>query len=172
MKRILIIGCSGAGKTTLSLRLKNILNLPLIHLDREYWNEGWVESDKAQWKQKIQEMIRHEQWIMDGNYGGTMDIRMERADTIAFLYYPTWLCLWRVIKRTMKYYGRSRPDMAEGCEERWSWQFIRYVWNYNQTRAPKILKKLEGLEQEKEIMIFRKPKDTSTFMEGLIASRG
>jgi len=114
----MVIGCCGSGKSTFSKQLKAMLNLELIHLDQYYWKPHWVESDSAEWSNKVQELANKEAWIMDGNYAGTMKWRIARADTIIYLDRSTLTCLWRVIKRTIQHYGKSRPDMPEGCKER------------------------------------------------------
>jgi adenylate kinase family enzyme len=118
VKKILIIGSGGAGKSTLACELGTILGLEVIHLDAWYWNPGWVETPKAEWQNIIQDLTLRESWIMDGNYGGTLDVRLSVADTVIFLDFPRLLCLSRVIKRRFIYAGQSRPDMASDCPER------------------------------------------------------
>ncbi|MEL7122101.1 MAG: adenylate kinase, partial [Bacteroidota bacterium] len=136
MKRIMIIGCGGAGKSTLARQLHEKTGLPLIHLDKHYWLPNWVESDKKAWKQKVQQFAHEEDWIIDGNYGGTMDIRLERATTVIFLDRSRWLCLYRVMMRLLKNKGQTRMDMGAGCKERFNWEFMSYVFHYNETRRP------------------------------------
>ena len=84
MKRVLVIGCGGAGKTTLSRQLSVLTGLPVIHLDQYFWKRGWIAEEKHRWKDKVQELARAEEWIMDGNYGGTLEIRYKRCDMILF----------------------------------------------------------------------------------------
>lgn len=81
-KRIMIIGSPGSGKSTFARQLADITGRPLIHLDKEFWNSGWVETPRAEWRKKQELFISGDEWIIDGNYGGTMLIRMEKADTI------------------------------------------------------------------------------------------
>ncbi|MHC0064340.1 hypothetical protein ACWATR_15805 [Nostoc sp. UIC 10890] len=89
MKKILIIGSGGAGKSTLARELGTILGLEVIHLDVWYWNPGWVETPKTKWQSIIQDLTLRESWIMDGNYSGTLDIRLSVADTVFFVkFYP------------------------------------------------------------------------------------
>ncbi|MEH2257160.1 AAA family ATPase [Nostoc sp.] len=126
MKKILIIGSGGAGKSTLARELGTILSLEVIHLDAWYWNPGWVETPKTEWQSIIQDLTLRESWIMDGNYGGTLDVRLSVADTVIFLDFPRILCLSRVIKRRFTYAGQSRPDMALDCPESPSITFQDY----------------------------------------------
>jgi len=164
-KRIMVIGCSGAGKSTLSNSLSEKLSLPIIHLDQEYWLPNWQETPKEIWEKKVSQLIEQKEWIMDGNFGGTQDMRMARADTVIFLYYSRWLCLFRAIRRINKYHGVSRPDMSPGCPERYDLSFFHFILFYNHTRAPTILKRLAGLGPEKNVFIFRKPAELEQWLK-------
>lgn len=130
MKRVLIIGSGGSGKSTLALRLQKITGLPLVHLDRMYWHPGWEKTPKDEWLAKIAEITAADEWILDGNFDGTLDERLTRADTVIFLDLPRYLCIFRVIKRRLSYRGTNRPDMSEGCNEKldaeYLWWLVRY----------------------------------------------
>lgn len=167
MQRIMVIGCGGAGKSTFSKNLGAILGFEVIHLDQHYWKPNWVESSSEEWKKKVEQLSGKPSWIIDGNYGGTMDLRLARADTIIFLDYSTIKCLWRITKRILRYWGRSRPDMSEGCNERFDWIFYHYVATYNKTRRPGLLKKLDQFKNEKQVLILRNDRETSNFLEKL-----
>ena len=122
-----------------------------------------VPKDK---QRKIQnELVKNETWIIDGNYGGTMDIRLNAADTIIFLDVHRTICVYRVFKRMLQYRNKTRPDMGEGCEERLDFGFLKWVWNYPKTKRPNILKKLEQLSTEKQIIILKSPKQIQKFIE-------
>jgi adenylate kinase family enzyme len=95
MKRILIIGSGGAGKSTLSRCLQKLLGIPLVHLDSIFWKPGWVETPRPEWKRIVCELVQGDSWIMDGNYSGTLDIRIDACDTIIFLDLPRTTCSWR-----------------------------------------------------------------------------
>jgi len=146
MQRLLIIGCSGSGKSTLALRLAEKTGLPVIHLDREYFGPDWKEPRQEDWAATVQTLAARDRWIMDGNFSGTFKHRMPRADTVVFLDVSTARCLWRVIKRTLRYWGKVRPGSAPGCRERFDRHFLHYVLKYNRTRRPGILRTLA--EQE------------------------
>jgi adenylate kinase family enzyme len=170
MKKFLIIGSGGAGKSTLSRQFGNILNLEVIHLDSLYWHPGWVETPKPEWRQIVQELIERESWIMDGNYGGTMDIRLLAADTIIFFDFPGFLCLWRVIKRGWQYAGKTRPDMGLDCPERLDWEFLKWVWTYPRDRRPAILEKLNQLATDKKVIILRSPSQVKQLLQNISSS--
>ena len=167
MQRILIIGCSGSGKSTLARRLGEQLQLPIIHLDQHYWQPGWVESEKAVWETKVKELVAQPSWVMDGNYSGTFHLRFPRADTVIFLDMPTYKSFWRVLKRTYRYHGRTRPDMPENCPERVDRKFWHYVLTYNLTRRKGILKKLEAEKERMQIVHLRSLKQIDEWLYSL-----
>lgn len=144
MKRVAIIGSGGAGKSTLAREMGAKTGLPVIHLDREYWKPGWVESEPDEWSARVAELVATDEWITDGNYGGTLDLRLQRADTIIFLDLPRSLCVFRTLKRGLTYRNRSRPDMTPGCNERLEWQFLKWIWQYPTSRRPGILNRLRS----------------------------
>ena len=134
---MLVIGPCGAGKSTASHRIAAKLGLPLHHLDQLHWRAGWVEGSKQELLDDLAPILASEHWVIDGNYGSTMVPRLERADTIVYLDFPIVLCLWRAAKRVWKFHGQSRPDMAEGCPERFDGEFFRYIFNWNRDARPR-----------------------------------
>ncbi len=164
MNKIAVIGCGGAGKSTFSRKLEEILDISVYHLDVLYWKPGWVETPQNQWDDIIRNLVVKQQWIIDGNYGRTLDIRLENADTIIFLNMPTYLCLYRILKRRFMYHGKSRPDMNEGCPEQLNWDFIRWVWNYNKNERPEILKKLKRYSSQNNVIIFNNSSEIDKFI--------
>lgn len=163
----MIIGCGGSGKTTFAKKLHRITGIPLIHLDKLYWKPNWEEPGKAEWTAIVKNTIEPERWIIDGNYGSTMHIRFERADTIIFMDRSRCLCLYRMMKRVLTHYGQTRPDMGEGCGEKLDWKFIRYIYGYNDTRRPKILQDLEKLKTHKNVVILSNNREVKHFLEQL-----
>ena len=151
----MVIGCGGSGKSTFSQALHRVTAIELIHLDKHFWHPNWVEPETDAWEKIVTDLSIRDEWIMDGNYGGTMDIRLDRADTVVFLDRSSWLCLFRVLKRLWKHRGMTRSDMGADCKERFSWEFLRYILSYNKTRRSGILEKLEGLDASKEVVILQ-----------------
>ncbi len=149
MERILIIGCGGAGKSTLARQLGDKLNLPVVHLDKLFWHPGWVESPKEEIDEKIMAEMEKPQWIMDGNYNRTLPERVKYCDTIIYLDFSRFACIRGVLKRIITTYGTVRPDMGEGCPERFDWEFLRWVWNFNRDKREKyyrLLNETEGIQ--------------------------
>jgi adenylate kinase family enzyme len=123
-RRLLIIGSGGSGKSTLARHLATALGLPLLHLDRLYWKPGWKEPEPAAWVAHVDELIAGDAWIMDGNYGGTLERRLQRAQMVIWLDLSRWICLWRVLRRRVEYLGQTRPEMPPGCPEHLSLAFL------------------------------------------------
>jgi adenylate kinase family enzyme len=142
MKRIAIIGSPGSGKSTLARKLGEISGLPVFHLDRLFWNPGWVQSPKPVWIALQSALVAQDSWIIDGNYGATLHIRAAAADTIIFLDFPRYLCLGRAVKRVWQYRGSIRPDMAPGCPEKIDREFLHYIWRFPVDERPQILSQL------------------------------
>ena len=113
-KKIIVIGSCGSGKTTFSLQLGYITGIPVIHLDKEYWQPGWVEPIQDEWIKKLNELMSKDKWILDGNFKSSLELRLQQADTVIFLDFKRHLCLYRVGKRFLKNFNKSRPDMPEG----------------------------------------------------------
>lgn len=170
MSRIMIVGCGGAGKTTFSRKLQAVTNLELFHLDKYYWKPDWKETEKEEWKKVVDELSNKESWIIDGNYGSTMEIRFHKAKTIIFMDKPKWLCIYRVIKRMLLNYGRTRPDMGKDCNEKFDWEFIKYIYHYNSTRRPKILNRLNELKDKKEVLILRNKREERAYLRRIQTS--
>ncbi|WP_370227125.1 AAA family ATPase [Cognatishimia sp.] len=120
-KRVLIIGSAGSGKSTAARLIGAALDLPVYHMDREvFWLPGWVERGKADQVAQVKRIVAKPGWVFEGNNSSTFAIREARADLLIWLDLPLPLRLWRVIRRNIRGRGASRPDMAEGCDERLS----------------------------------------------------
>ena|SRR5215217_5696780 len=164
MRRVLVIGAGGAGKSTFARRLGRRLDIEVKHLDKFYWRSGWTEPSKEAWLQTVADLTSGDSWIMDGNYGGTLEFRIQHCDTIIFLDMPRLLCLWRIAKRRLLYRNRSRPDIAEGCNEKLDAEFIQWVWNYSHTTRPKVVKLLEEHSQSKRVVWLRSHAEVEKFL--------
>jgi adenylate kinase family enzyme len=166
MRKILLIGSGGSGKSTLAGRIAARTGLLLIHLDALFWKPGWQETPREEWKEIVVELLQRDSWVMDGNYGGTLDMRLAACDGVVFLDFPATVCLWRLLKRRLQFHRKSRPDMPAGCPERLSWSFLRWIWSYGRDRRPRILQKLATVAaQGKQVHIL----DSSTAVEAFIA---
>jgi len=156
MKKIAIIGSGGSGKSTFSILLGKELNLPVHHLDKLYWQPNWVRTANEEWENILNNLCKNEQWIIDGNYKSTLDIRLKACDTVIFLDVNRFVCIYRAIKRTL--ISSHRPDMAKGCKERFNMEFIKFLWCYPATIRPVILKRLNAIKEDKNVIIAKSAK--------------
>lgn len=165
MKKVLVLGCCGSGKSTFSKQLSEITGLPIIHLDQHFFAPNWVEPTTEKWEEKVRQLCQQDFWIMDGNYGGTLHIRLKEADTIIYLDNGTASSLYRVIKRIIKHYGKVRPDMAPGCKERFDLEFLFYVLHFNQVKKPSILKRVHKNKTTENFLILSSNSERSKFLQ-------
>ncbi|MDE1993581.1 MAG: AAA family ATPase [Rhizobiaceae bacterium] len=139
-ERILVMGCSGGGKSTLSQKICARLGLPYVSMDREFfWLPGWVKRDKAEERALITARVAEPRWLIDGTAPSSFDLRLPRTELVLWVRMPRWLCMWGAISRAVRWLGRSRPDMAPGCPERIDGEFLRYIWSWEQKFAPKVI---------------------------------
>ena len=138
--RIIIIGCMGSGKSWLSKRIAEITNYPLYHLDVEHWKPGWVKMPKDEQIMRQQEIISGEKWIIDGTWGGTLELRYASADLIIYLDINRFICIWSAAKRT----GKKRSDLPDYLEEptvlgKEFFQFCKWIWIFPKDNKKKIM---------------------------------
>lgn len=164
MKKILIIGAGGAGKSTLAQRLGAAIGIEVVHLDRLYWRAGWQEPSKEEWQKILENELKKDEWIMDGNFGGTLDLRLKYCDTVIFLEMPRAVCVYRAVKRWIKYRNTNRPDMSEGCNEKVDLEFLGWICSFPKKKKPKIEQTLKRFENEKTIIRPRSRKDVEDFL--------
>lgn len=167
MQRVLVIGPCGAGKSTLATILAGRLKLPLFHMDQLNWKPGWVESSKDEITAKLRAIVATDRWLVDGTYGGTLAPRLDRADTVVYLDFPIILCVRRLLKRIWTYRGRSRPDMTEGCPERFDIAFLFYLIRWNSGPRIRTEARLKG--HENKIIRLRNPDELQRWMDSLPA---
>lgn len=171
-QRVLIIGSGGAGKSTFAKKLSAKTGIPMYHLDALYWQPGWQEPPREAWQKKVDALLAEEQWIMDGNFGGTLERRVPRADLIVLFDIPSWRCMWNVLKRRIKHNGfsnsRTRPDMAPGCPETLDLKFVLWVLMYPKRNKPKVLETIRKHKQiNTELLIFSNYKAVDEFLAAL-----
>ena len=161
MKRVIVIGCPGSGKSTFARALREKTGLPLYHLDMMYWNADKTTVPKEEFRAKLAELLAEDAWIIDGNYGSTMEARMAACDTVFFLDYPVEICLAGIRERQ----GKPRADMpwieTEDDEE-----FLTFVKDFSEKSRPIVLALLEKY-QEKRILIFRTRDEADEFLRSL-----
>lgn len=162
MNKVIVIGCPGSGKSTFSRVLQNLTGLPLYHLDLLYWNSDRTTVSKEVFRERLQNVLMLDSWIIDGNYGSTMEMRMAECDTVFFLDYPLEVCINGVRERK----GKTRSDMpwieTEDDEE-----FLEFIKNYNTQSRPKVLELLEKYK-EKNIVIFKNREEADDYIKNKV----
>ena len=161
MKKIIVIGCPGSGKSTFATALHKITGIELFHLDMMYWNAEKTTVDKAVFRERLQSAMQNEEWIIDGNYGSTMEMRMQECDTVFFLDYPADICLEGVRERM----GKPRADMP-WIETEEDSEFMNFIINYNQESRPKVIELLNKFSDRK-IYIFKNRNQAEDFLNSI-----
>ena len=161
MKKAMVIGCPGSGKSTFSRALAEATGLAAYHLDMLFWNADKTTVDSAEFHRRLTEVLEKPEWILDGDYASTMELRMRSCDTVLFLDYPVELCLEGIRARQ----GKPRGDMP-WVEEKADEEFLAFIKDYESSRRPKVLALLEQY-REKEIHIFRTREEAARFLNGI-----
>lgn len=167
MNRVMVIGCGGAGKSTLARALGEKTGLPVVHLDQIWWAPGnWQHLGDAEFVERLTEEMEKPRWILDGNFNRTIELRLDACDTVIYLDYPRLVCLKGWLGRVIQNRGKARPDMAAGCTERLDLEFAKWIWNFNKTKRPiyyELLSRAEG----KQVVILKSRCQAERFLEGL-----
>ena len=161
MKKVIIIGCCGSGKSTFARHLHACIGIPLFHLDQLNWNENKTTVEKEVFLKRVQDVIQKDSWIIDGNYGSSIEMRMQACDTVFFLDYPVDICIQGIHERV----GKVRTDIP-WVEDEVDEDLIEFVRNYEKEDRPEILELLSKYK-EKDIHIFRNRKDAKIYLESL-----
>lgn len=141
MQRVMICGGPGSGKSTLARIMGERLDLPVHHMDHIHWKPGWIERTPDEKSALCHAVHIRDQWIFEGNHSRTYPERVARADTLIWLDLPVLLRQWRVFARTIRSYGRSRPDLPDGCPERFdkgTLEFWHFIWRTRHTARAKL----------------------------------
>lgn len=137
IKRIMIVGQPGSGKSTLAQGLGRLLTLPVVHMDRIHWQSGWIERSGLEKDRLCSEIHNQDSWIFEG---GRSSERLQRADILIWLDFPLTVRAWRVFLRTLRYHGRTRPDLPDGCPERFNLEFAKWIWSTRSTGKERLQK--------------------------------
>ena len=159
MKKVIIIGCPGSGKSTFARKLSAITGLPLYHLDMMYWNKDRTTVEKDVFVERLQNAMSEDMWIIDGNYNSTMEMRLKECDTVFFLDYPTQICIDGIESRR----GKARSDIPWVENNYVDVEFVEFVNRFNSDSRPGIIGLLEKYSS-KNIMIFRSRNESEEYL--------
>jgi adenylate kinase family enzyme len=172
MRRVLVMGCSGSGKSTFARELAGKLDLPFVSIDRIYWQPGWREPVISDFTTRMMLEAEKPAWVMDGNYitNGAGALRRERADTLIWFDLPRWICMLGIIRRSVVSYGNVRPEMAPGCPEKFDLEFWRYVWTYRDRQRAKEVSYFAGLRADQRFVTFKRRAQAQAFLAEMKAA--
>jgi adenylate kinase family enzyme len=167
-KRIAIIGNAGSGKSSVTMQLHNITGLPVYHLDQYYWLANWVKRDPEEYEKLHKELCDKDAWIMDGVNLKLIPYRIEKADCVIFLDVSRFVCLYRIIKRTLLNYGSVRASSAPRCPEKFNLRYVKFlawVWNFNKKYKPTVLELFDCYKDKKKVYIIQSNEDLEKFFK-------
>jgi adenylate kinase family enzyme len=165
MRRVAIIGPGGAGKSTFARRLGERTGLPVIHLDEHFWRPGWVPTPDDEWRETVTRLAAGDEWIIDGNYSRTLDVRARVADTVLLFDYAPVANLARALRRSLANYGKE--IQAPGCPEHLDIEFWTWILNYRRRSRPRVLEHLAARGPDCEVRVLRRPRDAERFLADL-----
>lgn len=159
-KKIIVIGNAGSGKSTFAALLGKKTKLPVVHLDQLFWKENWEITSHNEWINIVKEVIVQDEWIIDGNFNSTMELRMHYADMIIFFDISRFICMYSIVKRWLRHLNVARPDMNSGCKEGMKLKNLRIIFRllkntycFEKKHKPSILKRLEKFDDKPIIII-------------------
>ena len=158
MRKVIIIGCPGSGKSTFARKLRDKTNLPLYYLDMIWHKPDKTNVTKEEFDRQLEEILTKEQWIIDGNYQRTLEVRLQQCDTVFLLEFPLEICLAGVKSRI----GHRREDMP-WVESEFDEEFKQWIHNFSQDALPHIYELLEKYGKEKNVVIFKSRKDMENY---------
>jgi adenylate kinase family enzyme len=166
MRRVAVVGCGGAGKTTLANELADRLGIPVIHIDSHYWQvvDGErVESTPEQWEGRHRELIAQDEWVIDGMKFGVLDERLARADTVVYLDPSPAVCLGAIVHRRIRHRGQDRSELGVYVDI--NYKFLRWVWRFRRRQRPTLLSKLSTFEGE--VVILHRRREVRRYLEAI-----
>lgn len=164
-KRILVIGCSGSGKSTFAKMLGRKLDIEVFHLDQYFHKPDWEPREESEFIKSVKEITSKEEWIIDGTYSRTLRERVLKADAIFFYDYSKYFCIYRVIKRSLKTKAglEIRTDLAPGCKEKFpDYEFLKFIWDYKTSKAYNVLD--ETNFDRNNLMIFKNKNEFKKYL--------
>lgn len=169
MQRIVILGNAGSGKSTLARALGQRLDLPVVHLDKLFWEPGWTEPDAGQFRSRVRDAVAGDTWVCEGNYARrTFDLRLPRTDLVIWLDTPRHICLPRVILRSLL--NRPRPDLPAGCSEKLDREFLtflKFIWQFDRGYRPGIEAVRLAIAPQVPVIHLKTPQQIAAFIDTL-----
>ena len=160
MKKIIIIGCPGSGKTTFAEKLQKATDLPLYYLDAIWHKPDRTHISREEYDEKLAEIFQTEEWIIDGNYSRTLEVRIQNSDTIFLFDLPAEVCLQGATERL----GKARYDVP-WIDRTLNPELKQQIEEFPEKVLPRIYKLLEKYNDGKKIVIFRSRAEADEFIK-------
>jgi len=168
MKRVVVIGCPGSGKTTFTRAVADRLHLPAVHLDGYYHQkEHDYYNDQPAWLRQVKDLAAGSRWIMDGNYASILSLRLQRADTVIFFDFPKHMSLYGVVKRAVQHRNKHRAEMPSDWQETINWEFIKFVWNFRRDMRGQTVQALEEANAPLRLVTLKNRKQVKAYLATL-----
>lgn len=162
MKKVLILGCAGSGKSTFARKLKNIINVPVYHLDMIWHKPDKTTVTFEEFDNKLYEILKKDEWIIDGNYQRTIEIRLKECDSIFLLDYPLEVCFEGAASRI----GKKREDLPF-LEEEMDEGLKNHIINFSKNKLPNLYRLVEKYSKEKDVNIFKSRQEANEYLNKL-----
>ena len=169
MKKAIIIGNCGSGKSRFAKALSKKTGLPLVHLDKLLWRGEWETVEREEFDRQLQSALEEPRWIIDGNYNRTIPHRLKYCDTVFFFDLPTVVCLWGSIERVIRNYGKIREDMGGNCTERFDKNKLllcRNIIGFNRQHRKKYYEMLAGADGV-NVVVFRSRRQADEYINSI-----
>lgn len=160
MLKVIVIGSPGAGKSTFARKLRNATGLPLYYLDMLWHKPDQTNISKEEFDRLINELVKRENWIIDGNYLRTLEIRLRECDTVFLMDYPLEVCLSGAKSRI----GKEREDLP-WIESEFDEEFRQWIMDFPEQQLPRIYELLEKYQKEKKVVIFKSRKEADDYLK-------
>lgn len=169
VERVAVVGVSGAGKSTLSQAIADRLDLRYVSLDRDMrWLPGWQVRPRDEQRRLHDGYVAEARWVIDGTSIGLMDTRLPRADLLIWFRVPRLAALSGIARRVASTYGRTRPDMAEGCPEQLpDWEFLSWIWTFERRQSPRLIDAVDRIAPDLPVLTLRSRKDANRLVAAL-----
>ena len=160
MKKVIIIGCPGSGKTTFAEKLNKKTGLPLYYLDAIWHKPDETHITREEFDKRISKIFQTPEWIIDGNYSRTLEMRLKQCDTVFLFDLPTELCIQGATERL----GKKRYDLP-WIENELSPEFKQSIEQFPSTGLPKIYDLLEKYSENKQVIVFKSREDADAYLQ-------
>ena len=165
MKKIIVLGCSGCGKSTFAVQLQKITKLPLYHLDNIWWKPDRTHISRDEFDKKLDDLVNRDNWIIDGDYSRTYEKRIAACDTVFFLDYDVEVCLQGIIDRV----GKERRDIP-WTDNKLDPELVKLVKNYEIEDKP-VLIELFNKYSDKDIIMLHSREEANALIKNMITDQ-